>query len=134
MEVGEGDRVIRFSVPLPPKQLHPNHAPFTRKGCIAKARHAKAYKGRVWIEALQFRPAEPLHAAAVRLHYYLARHNPRIDRDNLIAWFKHGQDALVAAGILVDDNQVTNLPPVIAKDKDNPRVEVEIIADARTDG
>lgn len=121
--------MIRLSVPLPPKQLHPNHAPFTRKGCIAKSRHAKAYKGRVMIEALAVAPAEPMRSARIRLTYHFPRAVPRVDRDNLVSWFKHGQDGLVLAGILTDDDRVTNLPPVVAKDRENPRVDVLILAD-----
>jgi Holliday junction resolvase RusA-like endonuclease len=120
---------IRFAVPLPPRALHPNERPHH----FAKARAVKKFRGSVWIRALEHRPDEAAASVAVRLHFYLRR-IVKPDDDNSIAWFKPGFDALQDAGIVGNDRDITHLKPTFQRDRENPRVEVEIIVGDRPKG
>ena len=50
----------------------------------------------------------------------------RRDRDNLLASLKAAFDGLADAHILEDDSGLVHLPVRIEKDRENPRVELEI--------
>jgi len=67
----------------------------------------------------------PWHEVELQATYY---HNckRRRDPDNLVALLKYPIDALVTAGLLIDDDQITLKPVQRFIDKDNPRLELTI--------
>jgi crossover junction endodeoxyribonuclease RusA len=77
-----------ITLPWPPKELSPN----ARVHFMAKARATKAYKFDCWATLAAHRSAlRGRTDFKVTFHPPSARH---FDRDNLIARFKAGQDAL----------------------------------------
>lgn len=66
----------------------------------------------------------------VHINYKWYEPNNRRDADNVSFAKKFIQDALVTAGILEDDSRkfVKSFSDTVETDKDNPRVEVELIS------
>ena len=96
---------------------------------MAKAAKIKAYRAMVAQEAMVWCAENtntfPWAAATIQLTYY-HKDARRRDPDNLLAQMKSGYDGLRDAGVLTDDDEITHLPVVRKKDKDNPRLEMEI--------
>jgi hypothetical protein len=69
----------------------------------------------------------PVHRAIVRCHWYTA--NKRRDPDNIEAGVKYVLDGLVTAGVLPGDGwrHVAGIEHTFAVDKQQPRVEIEIV-------
>ena len=65
----------------------------------------------------------------IRLSVVWYEENRKRDIDNICFAVKFIQDALVSAGILENDNQkwIVGLSHEVFIDKDNPRIEVELI-------
>ena len=93
-------RILAISVDaLPGRELSPN----SRCHWSAKMKAKQVYKHAVWAEAYQVRPAEPFAKARLNLTFVFPDKRRR-DRDNILSSFKPGQDALVLAGWIKDDN------------------------------
>jgi crossover junction endodeoxyribonuclease RusA len=122
--VNVGD-TLTIELPLPPKELSPN----ARVHWARKADRVKWYRGRAWAEALaaQGRNVRGWKRATVQLTFY-RKTRGRIDTDNALASCKALFDGLTDAGVIEDDCGLTHLPVKIDKDKDNPRVVVELTA------
>jgi crossover junction endodeoxyribonuclease RusA len=115
--------MIRVTLPLPPRELHPNARVHWRK----KSRATREYRRRAWAEAMRATPVrEPRYARATcRVWFYLPD-NRRRDSDNLLAWMKAGIDGLADAGI-VENDRAFSFPAVeVALDRNNPRVILEV--------
>jgi len=120
--------MITITTSLPPKDLHPNKRPHH----MVKARKTKQQRQRTAAEALiearkhKWRPAR---AAIILLHFKFTSENAqKHDGDNLVSWSKASIDGLKDAGILVDDNKVTYLPPLqtIVKTAMDEELEIQI--------
>jgi Holliday junction resolvase RusA-like endonuclease len=94
---------MRIEVPmLPPKELTPN-----RLSCWgARYRTGQEYHRAVYYSCMEARHkfnSLPIRKAKLDLTFVFAQKRKR-DIDNLRASFKAGQDALVNAGLIVDDS------------------------------
>lgn len=110
---------IEVTLPLPPKQLHPN----ARVHFMAKAAATKRYRLRAELEArhaLGRRDPPRWKAATVRVAWYF-KTAARRDRDNLLASAKAIFDGLADAGIVDNDAAFTHLPHEVNK-SDQPGV------------
>lgn len=115
---------MKLTLPLPAPSLQPN----ARACWQAKSRAVKKAR---WDAAqvastARDKPPEPWERAAVRLTFYFRSKRKR-DTDNLIGYCKSYFDALQDAGVILNDSGLTHLPPVQLIDRENPRVEIEIV-------
>ena len=124
----QDEPLFTIELPLPPQEIRPNW----RGHWAAKARKVKEYRSRAkWavITALADRGellAElPIEQATVRVTM-LNKTARKMDQDNLIASMKSAMDGLTDAGVWSDDRDVTILSPIRGKDKDNPRIIIEV--------
>ena len=105
---------------LPPKELAPN----SRVCWQAKMRAKREYRQHA--KDMAYTPRPPRwKLCRVQCRFFFTQ-NRRRDPDNLLAWMKSGFDGLTDAGIWADDCGLTHLPPVVAIDRDNPRVEIVV--------
>jgi len=122
--------IVKISLPLPHKTLHPNHHHRTPGGAIAKHIAYQAYKERACIEATAIRLQNqqqgfPWSRAMTHARFFFATNRNR-DGDNLGGWLKAGWDGIAQGGLVVNDSGLTHMPPMQDIDKDNPRVELTI--------
>ena len=99
---------IVIELPLPPKELKPNHRCHWRAKLKpkAEARYTAYVIALVAISELPTAPRWKL--AEVQATWYLARQN---DSDNLLASIKHHLDGIADAGIVDNDRGFIFLPP-----------------------
>jgi hypothetical protein len=100
---------ITITIPLPPKQMHPNARSHWRAKMKPKAqqRVEAMWAGQ---SACGGRGKGPRwKMAEVQATWYLARQN---DQDNLLAWLKGTFDGLADAGIVDNDRGFVFMPPV----------------------
>lgn len=118
--------MIRIELPLPPKNLSQNARCHWRD----KAKATASYRRTAHVEALramEHLPRPPMLAtASVRVSFFFAVERRR-DRDNFSAMLKAACDGFTDAGVWIDDSGVTHLPVVFGMDKENPRVEIEVM-------
>lgn len=122
---------LTIVLPLPPAELSPNGRPHWRQKAAKTATYRTCAKEAAMVAAHDHRDISntmPWEAAYTRATFY-HRDSRRRDRDNLLASLKAGFDGLRDAGLLIDDDELTHLPVVRAVDRDNPRVEIELIRD-----
>lgn len=112
---------------LPPKELHPN----ARTHWRVKALHTKAYRlaaalsAKTWIRSGMGSMPTRWPAATVEATFYF-RDARRRDRDGMLSSLKAAFDGLSDAGLIADDSGLTHLPVVVAIDRRNPRVELNV--------
>lgn len=118
---------LSISLPLPPKELHPNGGQRHHPGKMSRLRND--YKELAWAYTLNVLDRRKLDDGDYRLtlRFYLeprsASQQP--DRDNLIAWMKHGLDG-IAEAIGIDDRAFHPDRVHIETDKNAPRVVVTL--------
>lgn len=128
---------MKLTLPLPPKELSPNHTVGSRGMRMAKAAKIKQFRARVAEEAMVWCAVRdvvtkmnnhpfPWRSATIQLTFY-HKDARRRDTDNLLASCKAAFDGLRDAGVLTDDDQITHLPVIRHKDKHNPRLEMEVM-------
>jgi len=116
-----------ITLPLPPKELHPNARPHWR----TKAKYTKAYRlvsasfARKWINSGMGSKPTVWATASVEATFYF-KDARRRDRDGMLSSLKAAFDGLADAGLIADDSGLTHLPVVVKIDKANPRVELRI--------
>ena len=121
---------LTITLPLPPKELSPNHHIGSRGGRLGKAAKIKAYRQRARHEAGIAAHVAGLtgggwtHATIQIVWHHPTRRYP--DRDNIIAWLKSAIDGIRDSGLLADDDNVDYPSPVRGVDKLAPRVELTI--------
>lgn len=112
-----------LTLPLPPTCLQPNR----QRGHWAKRR--KAIADCRAIAKLLSREADgrkgEWRRPELRPTFYFATRRHR-DDDNLVGWLKSYRDG-IADGLGVNDRDMFTQRPVQAVDRDNPRVEIEIV-------
>jgi len=114
---------LTLTLPLPPRELHPN----ARVHWAVKARATKQYRKTAYCYALVAQGMARREWTTAELH--MTWHMPdkrRRDPDGLVASMKAAIDGLVDAGILADDDRLVIYPPTICVDRERPRVEVTI--------
>ena len=120
---------MKLTLPLPPKELSPNHTVGSLGMRMAKAEVIKLYRSVVCEEAQIWRAENehtfPWREATIQLTFFKPTKR-RSDPDNMLASCKCYFDGLRDAGILLDDDRITHLPVLQDKDKDNPRLEMLI--------
>lgn len=118
--------MITVTIPIPPRSLHPNARPHH----MQKHREKAAYRRTVCLTALEAiggRSRSPLYVSANTLATFYLHSSRRRDNDNLAAWLKTAWDGLKDAGIFIDDDKLTHLPPkTVACMSKNQRVVVEV--------
>lgn len=129
--------LLTIELPLPPHELKPNW----RGHWAAKARKTKEYRSRAKWAAIHALGESggfgdlvnylPIDQASVRITM-LNKTARKMDQDNLIASCKSALDGLTDAGVWSDDRDITILSPIRGKDKENPRLILEIWS--KTDG
>ena len=121
-----GKSEFKVVLPLPSKYVSPNGSHY-HWASVAKSK--KAYRemaaAQAGLERMTIKDFKPFAKPCVRLHAFYTS-NRRRDADNLIASLKSGFDGLTDAGIWTDDHLITHLPPVMAVDKTNPRIEIVV--------
>ena len=131
---------IKLMLPLPPRELHKNEAPWTKGAKMRRQRLKRAWTGQVLAIARQQAPPKPFAKASISLHYFVANNQAKNhDDDGLTHWFAAGRDVLQTtytvgrnkcndgACIVVNDRHfVQAAPPLCTMDKTNPRLEVTI--------
>ena len=116
---------MKITLPLPPACLSPN----ARVHWAAKAKAAKTMRELACLNAKAWcnenENTYPWREATMQLTFYF-KTAARRDPDNCLSSCKSVIDGIVDAGVLLDDDMITHLPVVRMKDKDNPRLEMEI--------
>jgi len=100
--------MIEITLPLPPKQLHPNG----RCHYMAKARAVKKARweaGIAAVAALEGRKPPRWEKATVQATFYVAKKG---DGDGRNSSLKAALDGLQDAGIVANDSGLTVLPPL----------------------
>ena len=119
---------LTITLPLPPQRLKPN----VRSHHMAKAKAVATYRETACDNAMEaayhFDVRQACSIAVVRLHAFWPTVR-RMDADNLLATMKAAFDGFTDAGLWTDDRQVAFLPSQQSKDKDNPRIEVDVWLD-----
>lgn len=116
---------IVVTLPLPPKELHPNSRPHW----ASKARAVKRYREYAWACAME--EISVIHgftawseaACTARFHFATRR---RRDKDNLLASLKAAFDGLADAGVVLDDSGISHRVEIGDPDPANPRVEITV--------
>lgn len=120
---------LTITLPLPPKELSPNHTIGSRGGRMAKARKIKQYRTAAMVAMLSALPGgyKPrFERAEVRIQWF--HKTMRFpDPTNITGWLKAAFDGITDSGFIADDNHLSPLPPEIEKDASNPRVELTLI-------
>ncbi len=111
---------MQVTLPLPPATLSPN----ARVVWQVKARVTKQY--RALAHGACYQQGYRWSAATAQATFY-HRDKRRRDRDNLLASLKSAFDGIAAAGVVVDDANITHLPVRCEVDRENPRVEIRIV-------
>jgi len=122
--IGVSGFSLMVTLPIPSPKLSPN----ARVHWASKAKLTKSSRLTAKIAALEAigRNDPPMLKTATLLVRWYSRTTARQDSGNLIARLKASEDGLTDAGIWVDDQGVTWLPPIQLKDAKNPRVELVI--------
>jgi Holliday junction resolvase RusA-like endonuclease len=115
------------TLPLPQKALSPNAS--NRIPWAVKAKAIRDYRWAAKMACLSaLREAGEVCAwdgAVVEAHFFF-KVNRTHDNDNLNASLKAARDGLADAGLVKDDTSIRNVEPVVAVDKNDPRVELWI--------
>jgi len=118
-----------LTLPLPAVALNPNRskgAPWQRQARVKKAyKEAGFYAATDYVNRTIPRLKIPFPAIEIEPTFFFAMKRGR-DGDNWAATIKAYQDGIEAAGIVENDKDVTNLPPIFKIDRDEPRVELLI--------
>ena len=115
-------------LPLPASCLNPNNAPRTAKGHKFKHFAKKAARNRAQEQAWRLcgcKPGPMWERASMTVRAYF-RTLTFWDDDNLLSACKPYRDGIARAGVVVDDKDIRIVGVVMGKDKNNPRVEIEI--------
>ncbi len=114
---------LTLTFPLPPKECWPNRS---NLGWRVVA------KGRKWLKAVtvlecqrQEVPQAMLRECTAQPTFYFADRRQR-DKDGCAAALKSLWDGLESYGLIENDKHLTPLVPVLAYDKENPRLEITI--------
>jgi len=119
--------MLIITLPLPHADLSPN-ARVHRMQLARRKKKARLDGGlaaKVAINASNLPTAPRWAAVTVECHWFF-RERRRRDSDNLTASLKAAMDGLTDAGVWLDDSGVKPLPPVIAYDAADPRVEIVV--------
>ena len=119
--------MIKFTIPLPPRELSPNHKCHWAK----KAKAVEGYREAVRWTAHNGRmihgaPSPMFQKCQIQYEIIIRRepggYLPR-DADNAIASLKAAQDGMKDGGLFSDDShdKVTALPPIFTKPKRNDK-------------
>ena len=119
---------LHLTLPLPPAALSPNARVHWRTFAKAKRLHRSSAKLACMAAGVRHgKDGWPVDRATIQATFYHATARKQ-DPDNLIAMMISATNGLIDGGVLTDDRDVTHLPPVQKKDKDDPRVELVITA------
>jgi hypothetical protein len=127
---------LTITLPLPPRELSPNHRSRSHWGRTRATKIYRAIACDLATLAARQRNDLPWDRVQVQATFYFTANLGR-DGDNFNAMLKPALDALQpnrstarsskpGAGIVVNDKHVTLLPPVFEVDKLNPRVVLTI--------
>ncbi len=115
---------LTIIVPLPAAVLNPNRSR-VHWSKLSKAtkifREAGYYAAMNAINRAKIRT--PFAAVTIESHFYFP-HKRRRDKDNCAASLKAIQDGLVDAGLVSDDEKITNGLTFLVSNAANPRVEL----------
>jgi len=114
---------MKIILPLPPNSLSPN----SRCNRFAVAADKKVYRKRACLACDKF-DSPMLEMAYIKVTKF-RRTKSKPDGDNLLASMKAAIDGIVDACVVVDDNynHVRYLPCEFELDRQNPRIQIEII-------
>jgi crossover junction endodeoxyribonuclease RusA len=114
---------MTITLPLPPTCLQPNRVMrlhwAKRHRAVAKARGEAALLARMANDRQWTNPE-------LRATFYLRDKRRVLDQDGAIGWLKSYQDG-IADALGINDRRMRISAPVQLIDKDNPRVEIEIV-------
>jgi len=115
---------LTVTIPLPPRFLSPN----ARAHWRPKAACTKRYRRDAMIaaKAAMGHAPPPLWKRATLQAAFHHKARRLRDDDNAMGSLKAARDGLADAGVVIDDNGFTVLPPTFAVDKNDPRVVLTI--------
>ena len=118
---------ITVTLPIPPRELSPNHTVGSRGGRLGKAAKTRHYRENARWSTLPACLGKGLFwsAATVRIRWH-TKTKRRPDADNALASLKAAFDGFTDAGIWTTDRNVRYEPIDFAIDRTNPRVEITI--------
>ncbi len=123
------DEFFVIILPLPAKNLHPNHPIGSMQGRFAKASAAKRYR-KLAMERVGQEEVDtiPWPHVKVQVTFYHATKRRR-DTDNAIAAIKSAYDGITDSGLVPDDTPeyMTRSEPEFKFDPEFPRVEFILI-------
>ena len=116
-----------ITLPLPAHKLSPNARPHHMElyRLKKKAKEDAQVQTMVAIQEEGIADQLPWEKATTRATFYFLVKRRR-DGDNLNSMLKAHRDGIAAAGVVRDDEDFQNLPPIIEIAKDHPRVEIHI--------
>jgi Holliday junction resolvase RusA-like endonuclease len=119
-------KITTLTLDLPSPWLSPNKTVGSRGGRMAKSVATKKYRMAAKEAAFKVIPWDaPYDALWIQCRFYHKDKRTR-DKDNLLASMKSAFDGIADAGWVRDDSQLTYMPVHTNKDKDHPRVEIDI--------
>ena len=107
--------LVEIVVPLPPREMHPSVRVHWRRKLVPK----RQQRSDAWIAgsgALCGLAPPFWESAKVEATFWMPR---RMDPDGLISWLKATFDGLQDAGIILNDSNLTILPPRQVTGKDS---------------
>lgn len=118
-------KTIKITLDLPPKELHPNGRTHWRAKNEKRASYLEHVVEETQVQCKEYEFSKSLRSASIQGIFY-RKSSHKSDSDNLNAWLKYAIDGLVHAGLLINDDRVTLLPPIELVDKKWPRVTLLI--------
>ena len=122
---------LRVELPLPPRELSPNHTVGSKFGRMGRARKTKKYRFdaglavKIALAEQEFACLFPWAGAMVQATFYF-KDARRRDKDNLLASIKAAFDGLQDAGVIQDDCCITHQPVLVLNNQKDPHVLLEI--------
>ena len=115
--------VDKIVLPWPSNVLSPN----ARPGWREKALHTGKYRDLAWRCALSEGPKKPEHEVCAVYVYmsFISKTDARRDKDNCQAMMKSALDG-IADAYGIDDSLFHPESYILPKDKERPRVEIEL--------
>jgi crossover junction endodeoxyribonuclease RusA len=122
--------IATLELPLPSPWLSPNKTVGSRGGRMAKSVATKKYREAARLIALSQLPTDAPHDTLSIQCRFFHKDIRRRDKDNLLASMKAAFDGIADAGWVKNDSELTYMPVLTDKDRDNPRVEIDIYGEA----
>jgi hypothetical protein len=117
---------IVVAIAIPPSELLPNARYHWGKVARARKKQREEVCWLVRAEKNKIGMRFPWPGAFVEPHVFYKDKRHHADEDGICASLKAARDGMQDALLVENDKTISNLPPIIAIDKENPRMELWI--------